>query len=58
MIVAAASAGAETAEKGQRPAIVARSYTHHIALKAYCSLMDRLLDKQLFRYGNREKSLT
>jgi glycosyltransferase involved in cell wall biosynthesis len=57
IVAAAASAGAATAEKGRRAANVACSYTRDIALKAYCGLMDRLLDKQLSRYRNQQKRL-
>ncbi len=57
IIAAAAAAGAETTERGQRAAIVAGCYTRQIALKAYCGLMDRLLDRQLSRNENRQKSL-
>lgn len=57
IIADAASAGTETAEKGQRAAVVAANYTRDIGLQAYCGLMDRLLEKQLSRYRNRQKRL-
>jgi glycosyltransferase involved in cell wall biosynthesis len=54
IIAAAASAGAETTEKGERAAVVACRYTAQIALQAYCSLVDRLLGKQLSRFQDRQ----
>lgn len=57
IIAIAASAGAETTEKGRRAAIVASGYTREIALKAYCELMDRLLDRQLSHSRKSLKSL-
>ncbi|MDO9299353.1 MAG: glycosyltransferase [Bradyrhizobium sp.] len=57
IIADAASTANETAEKGQRAAVVAGNYTRDIALKAYCGLMDRLLDRQLSHCRNRQKRL-
>ncbi|WP_371737165.1 glycosyltransferase family 4 protein [Bradyrhizobium sediminis] len=49
IISLAASATADTDERGRRAAIVASRYTQQIALNAYRDLMDRLLDQQLVR---------
>ena len=53
----AASAAANTNEKGHRAAIVAPRFTRQIALNAYRDLMDRLLDRQLSRNRKSVKSL-
>ena len=49
IITLAASAEADTKEKGHRAAIVASRYTRQIALDAYRELMDTLLERQLSR---------
>jgi glycosyltransferase involved in cell wall biosynthesis len=49
IISLAASAEADTKEKGHRAAIVACRYTRQIALDAYRDLMDMLLERQLSR---------
>ncbi len=53
----AASAAAETNERGHRATMVASRFTRQIALKAYRDLMDRLLDQQLSHGQNGEKSV-
>jgi glycosyltransferase involved in cell wall biosynthesis len=45
----AASAAADTNQKGRRATIVATRYTRQIALNAYRDLMDKLLHQQLSR---------
>jgi glycosyltransferase involved in cell wall biosynthesis len=52
----AASASADTNEKGRRAALVASRFTRQIALNSYRDLMDRLLDEQLSRCRNSQKS--
>jgi glycosyltransferase involved in cell wall biosynthesis len=49
IISAAASAAADTSEKGHRAALVASRFTPQIALNGYRELMDRLLDRQRSR---------
>jgi hypothetical protein len=52
----AASAAANTNEKGHRAAIVAPRFTRQIALNAYRDLMDRLLGQQISRNRKSLKS--
>jgi glycosyltransferase involved in cell wall biosynthesis len=49
IISSAASAAADTSQKGHRAALVASRFTSQIALNGYRELMDRLLDRQLSR---------
>jgi glycosyltransferase involved in cell wall biosynthesis len=56
VISAAASAVAETSDKGHRAALVASRFTPQIALNGYRELMDRLLHRQLSRNRNSLKS--
>lgn len=51
----AASAAADTDQRGRRAAVVASRYTREIALNAYSELMDKLLDQQLVRNRNDAK---
>jgi hypothetical protein len=57
IISSAASAAADTKEKGHRAAIVASRYTRQIALDAYRDLMDMLLERQLARTRVGSKSV-
>jgi glycosyltransferase involved in cell wall biosynthesis len=57
IISTAASAAADTKEKGHRAAIVASRYTRQIALDAYRDLMDMLLERQLARNRVGSKSV-
>ncbi len=52
-ISSAASATAATMEKGRRATVVAARYTRQIALKAYRSLMNDLLDRKSFESRRR-----
>jgi glycosyltransferase involved in cell wall biosynthesis len=56
IISSAASAAADTSERGHRAALVASRFTRQIALNGYRELMDRLLDRQLSRNRNSWKT--
>ncbi len=56
IIRSAASAAADTTDKGRRAALVASRFTRQIALGRYRELMDSLLDRQLSRSRNSLKT--